>query len=259
MEASQQSLPGSHSTETVGRDKGRGEDSAFGVQSLADTLEAAFGSSESNASSRAAGKRRDTSRGSSGSQASQSPYGSPSAERAGLRRFSSSSSKNSSRQSESLLSSPARKNKREISTNVVPSPPLNTDAPSPVVPASAVPSTPKSISVHSLKLSDEESGVDDVASQVITSSGEEEDEENQQGVSSSFPELVMPSIQMPTRRPFTTKGKAMGKLKVLVAGEAGMYRSAIFSDQNPVLTVCRRWKVYSNSLDPATLRRHRAC
>lgn len=75
--------------------------------------------------------------------------------------------------------------------------------------------------MQSLKLSDEESGLDEVASQVITSSGEEEDEETQQGQSSSFPELVMPSLQMPTRRPFTDKGRAMGKLKVLVAGESG--------------------------------------
>jgi hypothetical protein len=83
------------------------------------------------------------------------------------------------------------------------------------------------VSVHSLKLSDEESGLDDVASQVITSSGEEEDEEAQAGESSIFPQLVMPSIQMPSRRPFTTKGKAMGKLKVLIAGEAGMRSTPI--------------------------------
>jgi hypothetical protein len=76
--------------------------------------------------------------------------------------------------------------------------------------------------LHSLKLSDEESALDELASQVVMSSGEEEDErDTEQGASSSFPQLVMPSIQMPTRRPFTTKGKAMGKLKVLVAGEAG--------------------------------------
>lgn len=43
----------------------------------------------------------------------------------------------------------------------------------------------------------------------------------------SFPQLVMPSIQMPSRRPFTTKGKAMGKLKVLLAGQAGMSFAAV--------------------------------
>lgn len=66
--------------------------------------------------------------------------------------------------------------------------------------------------------------MDEAASQAIMSSGDEEGAETttQQGsVGSSFPQLVMPSIQMPSRRPFTTKGKAMGKLKVMVAGETG--------------------------------------
>jgi hypothetical protein len=70
-----------------------------------------------------------------------------------------------------------------------------------------------------LKLSDEESVLEDAASQAVASSSDEDDE-TQQG-ESSFPQLVMPSIQMPTRRPFTTNGRAMGKLKVLIAGESG--------------------------------------
>jgi hypothetical protein len=45
--------------------------------------------------------------------------------------------------------------------------------------------------------------------------------------SASFPQLVMPSIQMPSRRPFTTKGKAMGKLKVLLAGQTGMFFATV--------------------------------
>jgi hypothetical protein len=70
--------------------------------------------------------------------------------------------------------------------------------------------------------------IDETGSQVITSSGEEEDDvETQQGASMSFPQLVMPSIQMPTRRPFTTKGKNMGKLKVLVAGQAGIGKTSL--------------------------------
>jgi hypothetical protein len=77
----------------------------------------------------------------------------------------------------------------------------------------------------SLKLSDEDSVLGDSGSQAIASSGdeEEEDAETQPGAADSFPQLVMPSIQMPTRRPFTTKGKAMGKLKVMVAGEIGRF------------------------------------
>jgi septin family protein len=80
-----------------------------------------------------------------------------------------------------------------------------------------------------LKLSDEDSNLDDIASQVVASSGEEEDEETQQGESgtSSFPQLVMPSIQMPTRRPFTDKGRAMGRLKVLIAGESGVGKTSL--------------------------------
>ena len=86
---------------------------------------------------------------------------------------------------------------------------------------SAATSTPKSVSLQSLRLSDDESGIEESTSQAITSSGEEEEGDPLSETVTSFPQLVMPSIQMPSRRPFTTKGKAMGKLKVLVAGEAG--------------------------------------
>jgi hypothetical protein len=75
--------------------------------------------------------------------------------------------------------------------------------------------------MNSLKLSDEDSAVDDAASQAVFSSGEEEEHVETQQAASSFPQLVMPSIQMPTRRPFTTRGKAMGKLRIMVAGETG--------------------------------------
>ena len=85
-----------------------------------------------------------------------------------------------------------------------------------------MPSTPRSSSLQSLKLSDEEPALDEVASQAVASSGDEDDTVPEE--MGSFPQLVMPSIQMPSRRPFTTKGKAMGKLKVLVAGDAGMFR-----------------------------------
>lgn len=36
-------------------------------------------------------------------------------------------------------------------------------------------------------------------------------------------ELVMPSIKLPTRRPFTEEGKRIGRLKVLLAGDSGRY------------------------------------
>ncbi|KAL1612051.1 hypothetical protein SLS60_000274 [Paraconiothyrium brasiliense] len=102
--------------------------------------------------------------------------------------------------------------------------PLNTDSRSPI-PPSAIPSTPTSASLQSFKLSDEEMGSDGVASQAVASGGEEEDMTvNESG---SFPQLVMPSIQMPSRRPFTAKGKAMGKLKVLVAGRTGIGKTSL--------------------------------
>lgn len=40
--------------------------------------------------------------------------------------------------------------------------------------------------------------------------------------SGSAPQLVMPSIKMPSRRPFTETGKSMGRVKVLLAGDSGM-------------------------------------
>jgi len=35
------------------------------------------------------------------------------------------------------------------------------------------------------------------------------------------PQLIMPEITIPSRRPFTDKGKRIGKLKVLIAGDSG--------------------------------------
>ena len=199
----EQSSCASPSTDTLGRSR----ESTFGVQSLADTLEAAF-PAESTAGRGAEGysyireQGKDLSR--SGSRGS---------------------SAGSAKRPESSKSSPVQKLKRKLSSHGSPIPFVLPTADVPLsIPASAIPSTPKSVSLHSLKLSDEESALDDVASQAITSSGEEEEDASiQQTISSSFPQLVMPSIQMPTRRPFTTKGKAMGKLKILVAGEAGMF------------------------------------
>jgi hypothetical protein len=63
--------------------------------------------------------------------------------------------------------------------------------------------------------------MEETASQAVTSSGEEEEHVEPQQEALSFPQLVMPMMKMPTRRPFTTKGKAMSKLKVMVAGETG--------------------------------------
>ena len=92
-------------------------------------------------------------------------------------------------------------------------------------PHSTMPGTPKSGSFRSLRLSDEEESVTDGGSQAIVSSGEEDDDESEGSrrleMSGNAPELVMPSLSMPSRRPFTARGKQMGRLKVCVAGSDG--------------------------------------
>jgi hypothetical protein len=100
--------------------------------------------------------------------------------------------------------------------------PLQLESP---FPHSAMPSTPKSGSFRSLRLSDEEESNCDNTSQAITSGGEEDEEDSEgrgeMGIGGVAPELVMPSLSMPSRRPFTARGKSMGRLKVCVAGSNG--------------------------------------
>ncbi|KAK3340127.1 Septin-domain-containing protein [Neurospora tetraspora] len=43
----------------------------------------------------------------------------------------------------------------------------------------------------------------------------------------SAPQLIMPSINMPSRRPFTDQGKSMGRLKVLIAGDSGVGKTSL--------------------------------
>jgi hypothetical protein len=85
---------------------------------------------------------------------------------------------------------------------------------------SSLPSSPKSTSTRSFKHLDEDSALDETGSQAITSSGEEEVEMSSE-IQDSAPQLIMPSIKMPSRRPFTQRGKSMGRFKVLIAGETG--------------------------------------
>ncbi len=100
--------------------------------------------------------------------------------------------------------------------------PLNLRSPNTPGTSSREPSTPRSGSQRSFRLSDEEeSNVDDAASQAIASSGEDEEGLGMAQNSEEAPLLVMPSITMPSRRPFTDRGKSLGKLKVLVAGPKG--------------------------------------
>jgi hypothetical protein len=85
----------------------------------------------------------------------------------------------------------------------------------------SAPSSPKSASTRSLRKSDEESISDETGSQAIASSGEDETEA-QSTLMDSAPQLIMPSIKMPSRRPFTQRGKGIGRLKILIAGNQGM-------------------------------------
>ncbi|KAG7290361.1 hypothetical protein NEMBOFW57_000361 [Staphylotrichum longicolle] len=62
--------------------------------------------------------------------------------------------------------------------------------------------------------------------------GQDQTEQHLSGGSSmmdsgSAPQLIMPSIKMPSRRPFTDEGKRMGRLKVLVAGDSGVGKTSL--------------------------------
>lgn len=87
---------------------------------------------------------------------------------------------------------------------------------------SSLPSSPKSTSTRSFKQLDEESALDETGSQAITSGGEDDlFLEMPSEIQDSAPQLIMPSIKMPSRRPFTQRGKEMGRFKVLIAGGTG--------------------------------------
>lgn len=86
--------------------------------------------------------------------------------------------------------------------------------------SSSLPSSPKSASNNSLKPLDDISITDDLSSQAIVS-GEEDNEPGPALGQDSLSQLIMPSIRMPSRRPFTERGKAMGRLKLVLAGTSG--------------------------------------
>ncbi|KAL8752385.1 MAG: hypothetical protein Q9199_005782 [Rusavskia elegans] len=90
----------------------------------------------------------------------------------------------------------------------------------------SLPSSPKSSSSRSYRPSDLDSMYDG-ASQAIASSEDETDSVQALRVPDSAPQLVMPSIQMPSRRPFTERGKRMGRLKILVAGDSGLGKTSL--------------------------------
>jgi hypothetical protein len=64
-------------------------------------------------------------------------------------------------------------------------------------------------------------------SELDISSHHEEEPSPTDSISSSFPQLVMPRVNMPRRKAFTEKGRTMGKLKVMVVGDSGIYTSSM--------------------------------
>lgn len=117
----------------------------------------------------------------------------------------------------------------DVSRNASPSHqrrPSQTSISRPYTPLSFPPSSMSS--PGSRRSSDAGSSMDDVASQAIVSSGDEDRDIGSVMIDSgSAPQLVMPSIKMPSRRPFTERGKNMGRLKVLIAGDSGVGKTSL--------------------------------
>ncbi|KAF2671404.1 hypothetical protein BT63DRAFT_423601 [Microthyrium microscopicum] len=95
---------------------------------------------------------------------------------------------------------------------------------SPAVWSTAMPSTPKSLSL-SLHLSD----ADDIDSRADDSSDVASRFGFAGGSHNSGVELIMPSLSLPDRRPFTERGKRMGRLRICVAGRKGVGKTSLLS------------------------------
>lgn len=86
----------------------------------------------------------------------------------------------------------------------------------------SLPSSPKSLSSRSLPKSDDDLTQDGTSSQAIESDDEDVNASMpSMSIQDSAPQLIMPSIRMPSRRPFTENGKQLGRFKILVTGAKG--------------------------------------
>ncbi|KAJ5959024.1 uncharacterized protein N7479_006174 [Penicillium vulpinum] len=93
---------------------------------------------------------------------------------------------------------------------------------------SSLPSSPKSISNQSLRPLDDISITDEINSQAVGSGDEDEMlHESPFLALGGASQLIMPSIKMPSRRPFTERGKAMGRFKILLAGSSGSGKTSL--------------------------------
>ncbi|KAI1948650.1 hypothetical protein LOZ39_002585 [Ophidiomyces ophidiicola] len=108
----------------------------------------------------------------------------------------------------------------------VPSLPLTPLIPGSPVALGSLNGSPESISTRSFRRSDDISISDETSSRALESS-DDEALEGRSFLQSSAPQLVMPSIRMPSRRPFTDRGKSLGRLKVMVAGSTGLGKTSL--------------------------------
>ena len=133
----------------------------------------------------------------------------------------------SSRRRSTIKPSSAERSRRRSSAagqQTAPEPIDRATTPSPLPSQNvSLPSSPTSS--RSAHKSDEDVVSDDAVSQAIASSEDDEDVQPP-AVQDSQPELIMPSIKMPSRRPFTNRGKRIGRFKILVAGHKGMTTSS---------------------------------
>ncbi|KAL8720560.1 MAG: hypothetical protein Q9225_002606, partial [Loekoesia sp. 1 TL-2023] len=90
----------------------------------------------------------------------------------------------------------------------------------------SLPSSPKSTSSQSGRPADGDS-LYDGGSQAVASSEDEADMDMPPGRLDAAPQLIMPSIQMPSRRPFTERGRGVGKMKILLAGDSGLGKTSL--------------------------------
>lgn len=216
-------------------------DNRFGVESLADTINSAFGSDSTLSRTNSTNTEPNAEAGAEAKVAAghkrkaRNPVH-PSIAAAGQRIISNdrtsvhnlSHSPASLRSSESPYRSHLRRGSAASSINLN-SQPLTPLRLSPQ-PESAMPSSPRSGSPKSFRLSDEEGSVaDETGSQALQSSNDEDDDNAyvEKGKDSAMPQLVMPSIAMPTRRPFTEKGRRMGRVKVMVVGYSSIGKSSL--------------------------------
>jgi hypothetical protein len=148
-----------------------------------------------------------------------------------LRRGSSNNS--ASAGSETAITSQSTSCESERTRAVTPSPLPSRDVSLPSSPQSLA-SRPSRSKLSTTSDDDLSMNADETGSQAVLSSGDEDEIEahlqssvaglprsSEAGIQDSQPELIMPSIKMPSRRPFTQRGKRLGRFKILVAGRKG--------------------------------------